>query len=477
MGLTENISKQTKYLIYLLLAVVLYFVFFHRLSSFYMRTWDESLYAVNTYEMLQRNEFIAPYFDGAPDNDKPPMFFWHQMVSIKLFGYNEFGARFPSALYGALTVLMLFVFIKKHFGILLSFIIALVLCCAKGFVTFHSARTGEMDTMIAFAILGMSISFFNYLETGKLKHLFLYFFFLVFGFYTKILVALVILPVHALYILFKRRDIMKDTRVWLGLLVSFGLIALFLYIRNGYGDQYVQKHILCLFNRYGQTPLQDHDQPFDFYLNNLFNERFVIFAILIIPAVYLLTKEENRSLKLFLQLTTLSTVFFLLFISVSVSKLYWYDVPLYPLLAVLAGYVIWRLTMVFSARSGSALTFTTLFFIIPVYYAIKRSHNNNITDVEARKCEVIPEYFHDRKNSMPYDKISVADNNFRSPVLFYKHLFEQYNKEINITNANLLKANEVVIAGNDSIKKYITEHYQTEQLETYKNAIIFKIKG
>lgn len=56
-----------------------------------MRWWDESMFAVNTYEMMHRGNYFSLYFDGAPDlyNTKPPLTVWLQLASVKAFGYNE----------------------------------------------------------------------------------------------------------------------------------------------------------------------------------------------------------------------------------------------------------------------------------------------------------------------------------------------------------------------------------------------------
>ena len=51
-----------KYSIYLLLAVVLYFVFFQHLDSFHIRNWDESMFAVNAFEMSNNRNFVVPYY-------------------------------------------------------------------------------------------------------------------------------------------------------------------------------------------------------------------------------------------------------------------------------------------------------------------------------------------------------------------------------------------------------------------------------
>jgi len=475
--LTDNISKQTKYLLYFLLAVVIYFVFFHRLGSFYMRTWDESIYAVNSFEMIERGNYIVPYINGNIDiiNDKPPLFFWHQIISFKLFGYNEFAARFPSALYGALTVILLFSFLAKKYNFILGFTSAIVLATSMGFATFHSSRTGDMDSMLAFGVLAMAINFIKFKESASIKYYLFFAFFLVFAFLTKTLGALIILPIFYILLFKDNYKILFNIKFQaINLLIVFA-IGMFLYFRNNYEDHYFTTHFLGYFGRFKTQYNADHDQPFDFYFNNLINVRYSMYSALLIPATYLVYKEQNTSLRNNIGFALISAIFFLLILSLSSSKCYWYDVPLYPLFAIAIGYFIWKIAYHISANLKSITLFILLFLTIPSYFAIKRSHNNDITDVNARKCEVIPEYFHNHKN-MPYTSISVVDGNYNSPTLFYKYHFRQYKKEIKITQGELLKANEIVIAGNDSIKNYITTHYQTEQLETYKNATIYKIK-
>lgn len=476
MELTGNISKQTKYWLYLVLAVVIYFVFFHRLGSFYMRTWDESIYAVNSFEMVERGNYIVPYINGNIDiiNDKPPLFFWHQIVSFKVFGYNEFAARFPSALYGAFSTLLLFSFLAKKYDFFLGFISAIVLATSMGFVTFHSSRTGDMDSMLAFGVLAMTINFIKFKESKALKYYLYFAFFLVFSFLTKTLGALIILPIFYILLLKDNYKILIDVKFQAVNLLIVAMLGLFLYLRNNYEDHYFTTHFLGYFNRFKTHYNADHDQPFDFYINNLINIRYATYSVFLMPAAYLVYKEQNSSLRKNIGFVFISAISFLLILSLSSSKCYWYDVPLYPLLAFVVGYFIWKIIWYVSNNLKSVVLLALFFLTIPSYYAIKRSHNNDISDVNARKCEVIPEYFHNHKN-MTYSSISVVDGNYNSPTLFYKYYFRQFNKEIKITQGELLKANDIVIVGNDSIKNYITSHYQTEQLETYKNATIYKI--
>lgn len=78
------------YIVYVVVFVSLYFIFFQRLDNYQIRNWDESMFAVNAYEMSQNHNFITPYYKGLPDmwNSKPPLQLWLQIAFIKLIGYN-----------------------------------------------------------------------------------------------------------------------------------------------------------------------------------------------------------------------------------------------------------------------------------------------------------------------------------------------------------------------------------------------------
>ena len=68
---------------------------------------DEPRFAEASREMLERGDFIVPYFNGQTRFDKPPLIYWLQDAAYKLFGENEFAARLPSAVCGALAVVVI----------------------------------------------------------------------------------------------------------------------------------------------------------------------------------------------------------------------------------------------------------------------------------------------------------------------------------------------------------------------------------
>lgn len=86
---------------------------FFKLGSVTLFDVDEAVFSQATKEMVQNNEWTTPTYNGANRYDKPIFFYWLMIMSYKLFGVSEFGARFPSAVTGILLALTLFMMTKK----------------------------------------------------------------------------------------------------------------------------------------------------------------------------------------------------------------------------------------------------------------------------------------------------------------------------------------------------------------------------
>ena len=69
---------------------------------------DSVKYALIGKTMLKEGNFLFPHLGEEPYYKKPPLFFWLIAASFKVFGFNEFAARLPSALFGVLSSLLLF---------------------------------------------------------------------------------------------------------------------------------------------------------------------------------------------------------------------------------------------------------------------------------------------------------------------------------------------------------------------------------
>jgi 4-amino-4-deoxy-L-arabinose transferase-like glycosyltransferase len=74
---------------------------------------DEPRFAEASREMIERGDYIVPYFNNQLRLDKPPFAYWAQVASYRIFGENDFAARFPSTIAAALVALSILAFGKR----------------------------------------------------------------------------------------------------------------------------------------------------------------------------------------------------------------------------------------------------------------------------------------------------------------------------------------------------------------------------
>src|SRR5438309_882332 len=77
---------------------------------------DEPRFAEASREMIERGDYIVPRFNNQLRLDKPPLAYWAQVASYKVFGENDFAARFPSAVAAALVALSILAWGKRMAG-------------------------------------------------------------------------------------------------------------------------------------------------------------------------------------------------------------------------------------------------------------------------------------------------------------------------------------------------------------------------
>src|ERR1700736_100491 len=87
-------------------------------------------YAAAIRSMLDNlHNFFFVSFDpgGFVSIDKPPLGFWLQAASAKIFGFTPFSIFLPQALAGVLSVLLLYHLVRRHFGVIAGLLAALAL--------------------------------------------------------------------------------------------------------------------------------------------------------------------------------------------------------------------------------------------------------------------------------------------------------------------------------------------------------------
>lgn len=124
------------------------------LGGVHLFDWDEINFAEMAREMRVTGEFFRVSIDFKPFWEKPPLFIWLQALSMSVWGINEFAARFPNAIIGAITVCVLYrrgvSLLSSRFG----FLWAASFACS--FLPNFYMRTGIIDPLFnLFIFLGI----------------------------------------------------------------------------------------------------------------------------------------------------------------------------------------------------------------------------------------------------------------------------------------------------------------------------------
>ncbi len=155
------------------------------------------------------NFFFASYDPGGfVTIDKPPVGFWLQVASAKLFGFTPFSVLLPQALAGVLSVLLLYYLVRRHFGVVAGLLAALALAVSP--ISVVTNRNITIDSTLALTMLLGAWAVLRAAETGKLRWLLLTAVIVGIGFNIKMLEAYLVIPAFGLlYLLAAPRSIWK----------------------------------------------------------------------------------------------------------------------------------------------------------------------------------------------------------------------------------------------------------------------------
>ncbi len=93
---------------YLLITLIGILLFFPFLGNVHLFDWDEINFAECAREMIRTRDYSLVQINFVPFWEKPPLFIWMQVISMKIFGINEYAARFPNAICGVVTLITLY---------------------------------------------------------------------------------------------------------------------------------------------------------------------------------------------------------------------------------------------------------------------------------------------------------------------------------------------------------------------------------
>ncbi|OOM81409.1 glycosyltransferase family 39 protein [Clostridium sp. BL-8] len=136
--------------------------------------------------------FVSSDPSGFVTIDKPPVGFWLQTISAKIFGFSGWSVILPQALAGVISVWIIYYLVKRSFGTLAALVAALCLATTPIFVA--AGRNNTIDNLLVLCLLLACVAISRGAEEGKFKYLILSLVLVGIGFNIKMVEAYMLAP-------------------------------------------------------------------------------------------------------------------------------------------------------------------------------------------------------------------------------------------------------------------------------------------
>lgn len=287
---------------------------------------DEPRYAQGAREMIERGDYVTPYFNGEPRLNKPPLAYWLMALSYRLFGVHEWSARLVPALAAIASVWLVAWWAARQGSAFVGLAAGLMLATSLEFIVL--GRLANTDMLLAWWMTLALVAWFE-------RWYFLWWIALALGMLTKGPVAVVVpgLVIGGYLVWSREWARLKEMR-WIPGLLVFCVISAPWYLALGMRHGWVVLHEFFVrenVSRFVADPYE-RAQPW-WYLLPVFVGGAFPWSMLWPEAVWSL-KREGRvpPIERFAIVWALAV---LAFFSLSTSKLYSYLAPVFPAMAVL----------------------------------------------------------------------------------------------------------------------------------------------
>ncbi len=312
---------------------------------------DEGLYATAARQMVESGDWLVPRVGTDAFFDKPPLTYWAQALSMKVFGFTPLAARLPSALAAALTTWLIWQWAKRRELERIGWLALLVYPLCP--LTMGLARQAIMDSLLT---LWLTLAIFGWIEgyTGDRRWYLLMSAGAGLATMTKGLIGL-LLPGCALVLwILLRRDWAELKRIpWLPALGIYLLIVLpwHLAVWRMAGELFVREYIVHHHIQRFLGKDFGHVAPFWFYIPILLAGMYPWSAFVPIIGWQVLSgwRCEKEKICCAWAMWAFWAVVVVLFFSLSKSKLPGYVLPAVPALCLL---VAVRLHSLWTVKNG-----------------------------------------------------------------------------------------------------------------------------
>lgn len=325
-----------RYLPLIILVVVFGFLFFYKLGVTYLDNWDEAWFGSIAREIVRSRDFIHLKWNGALFVDHPPLGYWLMAISYMMLGITEFSTRFPSAVLGIGSLILLYLLSYELFKIKsLAFVSSCILGSSIWYLL--RVRSGNLDSsLIFFYVLTAYLSVKSSKNVRLLPATFLSYGMLML---TKTLVGL---PMGILIVFWNLKHIRKIKWVVLSLGVFLLTVSIW-YVPNIITNpDFIHRHffVIGLRQRGPENLLHFYLGQSLFYLHNSIGRWYYPFLLSLFASIIFVFRKKQRKELLFV-------LFWLLLVSLpfvtSNETQIWHLIPLYIPIALLIPYCLYRL--------------------------------------------------------------------------------------------------------------------------------------
>lgn len=335
------LQSQKFYSIFIFLAITL--LCFVNLGGHPIYILDEAKNAEAAREMWMNKDWLVPTFNGELRTDKPPLHYWFMILSYQLFGVSAFSARLFSAVFGILTLVSTYHYTKKFIHEKMAQLTLLVLLSSIFFVQeFHLAVP---DPYLIFFVSFALFNFYDFYIHRQKKAGFLFYTALGLGVLAKGPVAIALPGLIVLVFLIFKKDLKWKTLVRLqpflgGILTLLIAFPWFYLIHKATDGAFTQGFFLeHNLQRFGSEMEGHGGWPFVTWAFVLLG--MLPFSFFILQS--LVQSWKKRTTHDFILFSWTVAVIFIVFFSISTTKLPNYPMPSYPFIAVLIGFYLHEL--------------------------------------------------------------------------------------------------------------------------------------
>ena len=294
---------------------------------------DEAKNASCAREIMETGNWDYPTFNYNLRADKPPLHYFFMILSYSVFGVNPWAARFFSAIFGALTILVVFRFTSRLANQRVALWSSIVLLASVHFQLQHHMAVPD-PYLIFFMTWGMLL-FISAYQTNNRLHSYLMYVALALGVLAKGPVAVLLPGLIFLVYLIIDKNLSVKTLLRLKIIpgaIIFMAIAVPWFVAAHFAsdgewtDRFFLGHNLNRFS----SEMEGHGGIFLLTAGYVFIGMFP-FSIYFVRAWKYFRMQKDRGLILF---SVVVSVIIVLFFTLSKTKLPNYTVIAYPFLAI-----------------------------------------------------------------------------------------------------------------------------------------------